>query len=321
MTRGATRLSETEILSGGASIAAARRHIARRLREHGIESPELDARLLIGHALNLDHAVLMAQESRALADDEAVRIAALASRRLAREPVARILGRKEFWGLELCVTAATLVPRPETETVVETVLAAIDAAGARHRPLRIADLGTGSGALLLALLSELPHATGIGTDISAAALTVARENARRLGLAARAAFVLCDYAAALSGPFDIVVSNPPYVARAEIETLAPDVRDYDPRLALDGGADGLAAYRTIAIDARQILAPDSLLVLEVGAGQAAAVSAILHDGEIEAGNPALDLSGHARAIAGRLRAPGKVLAEGKIALGLCGKSD
>ncbi len=203
-----------------------------------LDTPELDARLLVGHAVNLDHAALVAAGVRKLGRKEADMINALARRRLGHEPVARILGRKEFWSLALAIDGATLVPRPETETIVEAVLAAIDAAGARQRPLRIADLGTGSGALILALLAELPNSTGVATDIDFGALLCARANARCLGQT-RAAFVACDMAAALAGPFDVIVSNPPYVASDDIAALVPEVRDFDPRRALDGGADGL----------------------------------------------------------------------------------
>jgi release factor glutamine methyltransferase len=158
-------------------------------------------------------------------------LAALATRRLERKPVARILGVKEFWGLPLRLNDATLVPRPETETVVEAALAAIDSTGSRDRALRIADLGTGSGALLIALLTELPNAAGIGTDVSRDALAAARGNAGRLGVAARTEFAICDFGAALTGGFDLVVSNPPYIASADIGTLSPEVR-HDPRSAL-----------------------------------------------------------------------------------------
>ena len=163
-----------------------RREWAKKFRTRGIDSAELDARILVGGALGLDRAALAAADGRRLGRDEEAVIAALAERRLAHEPVARIVGWKEFWSLALRVDASTLVPRPETETVVEAALTAIDAAGPRTRPLRIADLGTGSGAILLALLSELPNASGVGTDVSVAALFVARENARRLRTGPRA---------------------------------------------------------------------------------------------------------------------------------------
>ncbi len=165
------------------------------------------------------------------------------------------------------------MPRPETETVVEAALAAIDPHGSRGRALRIADLGTGSGAILLALLSELKNAFGVGSDLNPRALVMARDNARRLGLH-RAAFVACDLAAALRGPFDLIVSNPPYIASGDIATLAPEVRLFDPRLALDGGADGLNFYRAIAAAAPALLAPEGTVVVEIGAGQAEPVAAI-----------------------------------------------
>jgi len=218
--------------------------IARRR----IETPELDARILTGHALGLDHAALAAADARLLSAAEESEIAALARRRHAHEPVARIIGAKEFWSLPLAIDAATLVPRPETETVVEAALAAIDARGPRPRALRIADLGTGCGAILLALMSELPNSFGIGTDMSMRALAVARNNARRLGFN-HAALIACDLAAALRGPFDVIVANPPYIASADIATLAPEIRLFDPILALDGGPDGLDCYRAIAATA------------------------------------------------------------------------
>jgi release factor glutamine methyltransferase len=258
----------------GARIAAVRRTVARGFREARLETPDLDARLIIGHALGLDHAGLIRESERPLGARALAAIDALAARRLAGEPVARIVGVKEFWGLPFAVTPAVLVPRPETETVVETALARLDAAGARERPLRIADLGIGSGAILVALLHELPLAFGIGTDCSMAAIETARENAGGLGVAPRAAFVACDFGATLGGGFDLVVANPPYVATAEIATLAREVRDFDPLAALDGGPDGLAAYRTIVADAGRLLAPGALLVMEVGAGQSDAVSAL-----------------------------------------------
>jgi release factor glutamine methyltransferase len=254
-------------------VDAVRRDLARRLRENGIDTPDLDARLIIGHALGLDHTALVRASERPLAAAEIARIEALAARRLACEPIARITGAKEFWGLPFAVAPAVLVPRPETETVVETALAAIDRDGARTRALRIADLGVGSGAILIALLSELPNTFGIGTDRDPAAIAIARDNARRLGVAARAAFVACDFASALAPGFDLIVSNPPYVRSDEIAMLDAEVRDFDPRGALDGGTDGLAAYRVIAREARRILASNAHLVTEIGKGQEGAVVA------------------------------------------------
>jgi release factor glutamine methyltransferase len=288
------------------SVAAARRALARQFRDAGLATPDLDARVLVGHALALDHAALAAQADRSLTDWEADAIAALARRRLNREPVARIVGNKEFWGLPLALNAETLVPRPDTETVVEAALAALG--DLRGRPLRIADLDTGSGALLLALLSELPAAHGIGTDISLAALACARANAAALGFTSRASFVACDHGAALraaalggaaqDGGFDLVVANPPYVTSGDIAGLDPEVRDFEPRRALDGGPDGLAAYRAIIGDARRLLGPQGLLVLELGAGQLEPVTAFAAAAglaAVDACRP--DLAGVPRALA------------------------
>ncbi len=280
------------------TVAEARRSLADKFRAAGIESPELDARILVGHALGFDHAALAAAGPRAIKAEEQHAIATLAQRRLAREPVARILGRKEFWSFKLRVDAATLVPRPETETVVEAALAAIDAAGARSRALRIADLGTGSGALLLALLTELPNAFGVGTDTSFRALLVARDNAQGVG-ATRAAFIACDMAAALDGPFDLIVANPPYIASGDIAALAPEVRDFDPRPALDGGPDGLDFYREIAATAPALLRPGGALVVELGAGQAQAVAALFSAAGLAPTPPSPDLHGVPRALLAR----------------------
>jgi release factor glutamine methyltransferase len=284
------------------TVGAARRVLTKRFRTAGLDSPELDARILVGHALSLDHMALAASAARVLDIGEQDAIAAFTERRLAHEPVARITGSKEFWSLKLRVDATTLVPRPETETVVEAALAAVDAGGARSRPLRIADLGTGSGALLLALLVELPNAVGVGTDISVGALRVAQDNARRLQLT-RAAFVACDISAALAGPHDLIVANPPYIASGEIAATAPEVRDYDPRSALDGGADGLDYYRAIAAAAPALLKPAGAVVVEVGAGQAAAVAALFTAAGLEPCPPRADLHGVPRALGAQAAGP------------------
>jgi release factor glutamine methyltransferase len=289
-------------LASGVSVETARQSLAQKFRQCGIETPELDARLIVGHALGLDHAALTAASRRVLTTAEADALLALQARRLAREPVARILGRKEFWGLPFKLNGETLVPRPETETVVEAALAAIDDEDRRSHALRIADLGTGSGALLLALLSELPSACGIGTDISAGALGCARDNAAALGLAGRAAFVACDYASALEGPIDLLVANPPYVARGDFAALPGEVRDFDPRRALDGGPDGLDGYRAIAADARRLLAPAGVLVLELGFGQLSAVTSLLPAAGLAPAAMRQDLAGVVRALVIRLLA-------------------
>ncbi len=282
------------------SIAWARRGLAQAFRAAGLDTPALDARLLVGHALGLDHAGLAAAAERLLGSPEIARIETLAARRFAREPVARIIGTKEFWGLPLLVTPAVLVPRPDSETVVAAALAALDRRKARMRALRIADLGTGSGALLFALLSELPHAYGVGTDRDPPALATARANAARLGLAARADFVVSDYGTALAGGLDLVIANPPYIRTQDIESLAPEVRDFDPRCAIDGGPDGLAGYRAIAADARRLLAPAAPLLVEVGAGQSRAVADLFECAGLAVESaPQADLSGVARVVAAR----------------------
>jgi release factor glutamine methyltransferase len=283
------------LLTPDITIARARRALTESFRAAGLDSPELDARLLVGHVLGLDHAGLASAADHRLGSAEIRAVEALAKRRLEREPVARILGSKEFWGFALTVAAETLVPRPETEIVVEAALAAVDAGGSRARALRFADLGTGSGALLLALLSELPNATGVGTDVSEGALHTARQNAIRHGLHARALFAAGDFGAALAGGFDLIVSNPPYVASGDIPSLAPEVR-HDPRPALDGGPDGLAAYRAIAADARRLLAPAGHLVVELGVGQERPVAAVFRTGGLAPAAVRHDLAGIARAL-------------------------
>jgi release factor glutamine methyltransferase len=257
------------------TIDAARRDVARRFRHAGIDTPDLDARILVGHALGLDLTALIRAGDRRLDAGEMARIDMFAARRLGHEPVARITGTKEFWGLPFRITPDVLVPRPDTETIVEGTLAIVDQTGGRSRALRIADLGVGSGAILIALLTALPHATAIGTDRDVAALALARENAHRLGVASRAAFVACDFGAAVSPGCDLVVTNPPYICTDEIAGLEPDVRAFDPRGALDGGNDGLAAYRSIAPQARDILVQGGHLIAEIGKGRGPAVAALL----------------------------------------------
>lgn len=283
------------------TIAAMRRRLSDAFRAAELDAPGLDGRLLIGHALGLDHAGLARNAERALLPAEIERIEALAARRLSREPVARILGTKEFWGLAFAVTPSVLVPRPESETLIEAALAALGANASRRRSLRIADLGTGSGALLLALLSELPHAYGVGTDRDISALMTARDNARRLALTTRAQFVASDFGTALAGGFDLVIANPPYVRTEDIEGLAPEVRVFDPRCALDGGPDGLACYRAISDDSVRLLAPSAPLVVEVGAGQARAVGELLQCVGLAVETVANDLAGTARAVVARRR--------------------
>lgn len=279
-----------------ATIASARRALRDLLTQAGIESADVDARLLIAHALQIDRVAMMTQGERALTPEETKAIDALAARRLKHEPVARIVGEKEFWSLALTVSPDVLVPRPDTEIVVEL---ALDLIGRERRaaPLRILDIGTGSGALLLALLSELPNATGIGTDISEGALQIARANAERHGLAPRCRLVNADITTGVQGPFDLIVSNPPYIVRNDISGLDLEVRDYDPVLALDGGIDGLACYRAIATDARRLLEPGGYLVVEIGIGQERPVGGLFSAAGLTVVETRPDLAGIPRALA------------------------
>ena len=282
----------------------ARRALSTHFGNGSIESAELDARILVGAALGLDLTGMIAAANRHLTSEEAARLENFARRRLDGEPVARILGTREFWGLPLKLSAATLVPRPDTETVVELALEMLRAAPRPHQPLRIADIGTGSGAILLALLSELPDAFGVGTDISEDALQTARSNAVGLKLVDRTGFVACDYAAALSGPFGLIVSNPPYIRSAEIAGLATEVRGHDPHAALDGGMDGLDAYRALIPQAARLLAPAGVLVVEVGQGQSADIEGFMTASGLTLPVPAkADLAGIRRAVVGRQLPP------------------
>ncbi len=261
----------------GAPVALALAEAARRLAEAGIEDPRREATVLLGHVLGLDRAALFVHPARPLAFREAAAFDAAVARRCNREPSAYITGAREFWSLAFRVTRATLIPRPDSETLIE---AALDAVAARASALEILDLGTGSGCLLAALLAELPHARGLGVDIDPSAVAVAAENARRLGLAARARFAVGDWGAALAGRFDLVICNPPYVPAGEIDGLAPEVAAFEPRRALAAGDDGLAAYRRLAPEIARLLAPRGAAVVELGAGQSAAVAGIFADARL-----------------------------------------
>jgi release factor glutamine methyltransferase len=292
------------MLSGGQTVEAARRALTARFKSSAIESAELDARLLTGSVLGLDLTGMITAANRVLTAGESWRLDQFAQRRLAGEPVARILGEKEFWGLPLRLTPATLVPRPDTEAVVELALEMLRASGASNQAPRIADLGTGSGAILLALLSELPDAQGFGTDISDEALQTATANAEQAGLANRATFVACDYATGLDGSFDLIVSNPPYISSADIAGLMLEVRNYDPPAALDGGADGLDAYRVLIPQAVRLLTPGGALVVEAGQGQSGDIEALMTAaGLTHERPPKADLAGVLRAVAGRKMPP------------------
>jgi release factor glutamine methyltransferase len=295
-------------LTAPPTIARTLTAAAARLEEAGVEDPRRDVRLLIAAALEVGPEHLIAHSERALEEAEAARIEASIARRAAREPVSRILGRRGFWSLEFEITPHTLDPRPDSETLVAAVLERIGAQGLIGAPLSILDLGTGSGCLLLALLSELPAASGLGLDISAEALEVARRNARKLGLSHRARFAVGDWAGDWAGGRDgswqVIVSNPPYITEAEIGELAPEVARYDPRLALTAGFDGLDAYRKLLPRAARLLERDGVLALEVGRGQQDAVTALLAASGFTALGRYRDLGGIERCLLASHRKPG-----------------
>ncbi|MGF1631655.1 MAG: peptide chain release factor N(5)-glutamine methyltransferase [Kiloniellaceae bacterium] len=280
------------------TLAEAVADAARRLADAGVDDPRRDARLLVCRLLGGGPELLLAHPEQPLSAAEAARIEAAVVRRVLREPVSRILGQREFWSLSFTLNGDTLDPRPDSETLVEAVLTALPD---RSLPLRILDLGTGTGCLLLALLSELPRATGCGIDISAAAVALAGENAARLELGGRARFLRhsWDDGLDLAGEtWDVIVANPPYVASGEIAGLAPEVAGYDPPAALDGGADGLDAYRTLIPAAVGILRPGGLIALEVGRGQAGPVEALLAAAGVAPLRRAADLAGIERCLLG-----------------------
>lgn len=260
------------------------------LRAAGIENARMEARWLLAHVLDATPEALLRDPRAEVAPDAAARFEAALARRAAREPLAFITGRAGFWTLELEVAPHTLIPRADTETLVEAVLARGVA------PQRVLDLGTGTGALLLAVLSEFPEATGVGVDLKPEAAALAARNAARTGLAPRAAFLAGDWATALEARFDLVLSNPPYIAAAEIPALMPEVARHEPASALDGGADGLDAYRAITTALPRLLAPGGAAVLELGVGQAEAVAALAQATGLSVAGLRADLSGIPRAI-------------------------
>jgi len=249
-----------------------------RFRDAGLDTPDLDARTLLCHALSIKPIDLISESDRAISSGERQRTEEIVLRRLAREPVARILGEREFWGQPFQLSASTLEPRPDTETLVEAVSTWL------HKRViqigqdapRLLDIGTGSGVILISLLLEFCNARGTGTDISASALETARQNARNLAVDERARFAAGNYLDAIQGCFDVIVSNPPYIASAEIADLAPEVALFDPLAALDGGSDGLDGYRAIFESALRNLSPDGLIAVEIGHEQSGSVTAIAH---------------------------------------------
>lgn len=270
----------------------------RELTAAGVDGARRDARLLLAEALRLSPERVFAYPERLLSEGQWAAFTSLAARRQAREPVSRIRGRREFWSLDLKISPATLDPRPESEVLVQAVLDRIED---RSEDLTILDFGTGSGCLLLALLREFPAAKGLGIDNDPAALAVARDNARSLELDRRAAFRRSDWGRGLTGMWRVIVANPPYIVDSDIGRLEPEVARYDPHLALDGGPDGLAAFRALARNAARLLAPDGLLALEIGIGQAEAVERILADVGLRGMGRVRDGGGRIRCL---LAAPG-----------------
>jgi release factor glutamine methyltransferase len=268
----------------------------RRLEAAGIEGPVIDARLLLEAATGASRTDIVTDPYRPLSDGQSETLDEYLGRRIAREPVSHILGRKGFWTVELKVTRDVLTPRPDTETLVNAVLKSLPA----EQPVRVLDLGAGSGAILLALLAERPLWSGVGVDISEPALEVARENAALLGLQDRATFVHGVWAEGLPDhAFDAVVSNPPYIPTADIEDLEPEVRVHEPRLALDGGADGLDAYRVLAPQVMRVLKPGGVFALEIGHDQGHSVEALMQQAKAGFCRVVSDLGERDRVVIGR----------------------
>jgi release factor glutamine methyltransferase len=273
----------------GAVLAAA----AARLTEAGIERPQAEARLLLEAATGLSRVTVIGFPERTISHAELGVFERMLTRRCSHEPASRILGRREFWSMNFEVTPATLDPRPDSETLVSAVLAEI---GDRSAGLSIIDFGTGTGCLLLAVLSELPNAEGLGVDISDEAIDAARRNANALGFGARARFIRDDWARSMSEPFDVVISNPPYIESGAINRLAPEVAHHDPHAALDGGADGLDAYRALLPQAKRLLKSGGLVALEIGQGQGPAIRNLARATGLSESGSASDLAGIERCL-------------------------
>lgn len=280
------------------SFNAAQTATMRTLRDAGIETPALDARVLLMSATGLSVEALIARSKDLLPPEDEMRLADFVSRRLSGEPVSRIRGVREFYGRDFAIDGHTLDPRADTETLIDAALQILARRDREQEPLRILDLGTGSGCILITLLAEYPHTEGIGVDISQDALRMARKNAQRLGVAGRARFFAASWFEGLKGRFDLIVSNPPYITQKEIQTLPREVAAHDPMMALDGGTDGLEAYRSIAAKAAKFLRPRGHLLVEIGAAQADAVADLLHEGGfvIARNGITADLGGRARCI-------------------------
>lgn len=267
-----------------------------QLRLAGIESPRREARLLLGHSVGVPTGEI-ATGRIAISRSCAEVFSAAVIRRCRREPFAYITGMREFWSLAFGVSRDVLIPRPETETLIESALREFPS---RDAPLRVLDLGTGSGCLLLAFLSERPNASGVGADLSQATLRLAARNARDLSLETRVSFVQSHWTSAISGTFDVVFANPPYVPTSAFAGLAAEVAQYEPRLALDGGADGLCAYRDIAAGLPKSMAPGALLFVEAGYGQAPEIREIFAAAKFQHQDTVCDLGGVPRCVVMRV---------------------
>lgn len=276
-------------MSAPRTVAEALRAGAAQLAAAGVPDAARDARLLMAHALGVapDRVVLMLPD--AVPPDAGPRFADYLAARARRRPVSQIIGYRQFWGRAFHVTSDVLDPRPETETLVAEALAEPFA--------RVLDLGTGSGAILLTLLAERPTATGVATDLSPAALAVARGNAERLGLSDRATFLEGNWFVPVEGRFDLIVSNPPYIAADEMPGLSPDVLNWEPHLALTPGGDGLDAYRAIAAGARAHLRPEGRLMVEIGPAQGTALAGLFADAGLENPRVLPDMDGRDRVVA------------------------
>ena len=273
--------------------------LARFLEASGVEEAREDARLLLLDACRLTHAEYLLSSEAPLGEAAASLLAERAARRAAREPVSRILASRGFWTLDLAVFPDVLDPRPDSESVVALALSLV--AARRNEALRLLDLGSGSGALLCALLAELPRSFGVAVDLSPQALRATQTNLERCGLSSRAAILRGLWGRSLGSTFDLIVSNPPYVRSGEIDELSPEVRLHDPRLALDGGVDGLLSLREIAADLPRLLTPGGVVVLEVGLGQAREAAALLAAVGLEGAGTLRDAGGRERAMAARRR--------------------
>ncbi|MDH3229201.1 MAG: peptide chain release factor N(5)-glutamine methyltransferase [Alphaproteobacteria bacterium] len=283
-------------MTGLVTIGACVAEGARRLAAAGVADARREARLILAHALGVETVAVTGYPERPVANPGAFE--ALIARRERREPLSHLTGRREFWSLEFETGPATLDPRPDSETIIA---AALESVADRAAPLSVLDLGTGTGCLLLALLHELPEAAGVGVDVSPEALAVAGRNAERLGFASRARFEQGNWGESLAGPFDLIVCNPPYIPTADIAGLEPEVAVFEPRGALDGGPDGLGAYRTLLPDIARLLAPEGAAVLEIGAGRRQAVAQIVAPEDLAVTGVSRDLAGRDRCLTVRKR--------------------